>query len=193
MPLPTIAETLRCAIHLENPAVTDKIINVIHITNGDGVDPSDANSALQDAWAAMAGPAINSDWRWTKVSYTQLDGSATIELPWTSTQPTNATQGMATNVAMCMSWRSAFAGRRFRGRSYLGDLGFNVISGTSPNLIATTQLAAADARGSDFISTMSAAAHSLLVASYVDMSSTNVIREVTNPRVCTMRKRANGR
>ena len=97
------------------------------------------------------------------------------------------------NCCACVSWRSAFAGRRFRGRSYLSPLIGAIFDGTTGDTLDTGQAASLQSAAETFIANMSSDGFSLLVASYTDVSSTAVTRAVVNPKVCTMRKRVNGR
>jgi len=193
MPLPTITNTMRCAIRLTAGTTHDEVINVIHLTSPAAEDHAAVDAALQPNWATFVGTLIPNLFSWADVTYTRLDGTASVVLPWTEAQPSATAQSAPMNAAACVSWRTLLAGRSHRGRSYIGPLTATMADAVHPDLLSSTPLAALSAQSSDFIANMSSAGFPLLVASYLTSVATLVTRSVVNPKICSQRKRTNGR
>jgi hypothetical protein len=193
MPLPMIAGVCRCAIRSRTPGVLDEVINVIHVGGASAGDEATIDTILQTEWDTFASPALTANQQFLDVTYTVLDGSASVILPWTAGQPSDSSTALGMNTAVVASWRTSLAGRSHRGRSFLGALGHNSLDSTAPDRVNPTQVTNITTRGGVFIANMSTGTFPLVVASYKLSSARDVTRCVCNPKLCTQRKRVNGR
>jgi hypothetical protein len=73
--------------------------------------------------------------------------------PLTTTSGTGGTP-MPPQLATCVSWRTALAGRRYRGRTYVGPLGSNAFS---QNIISAGAVSAANTAAATLITAVAAA------------------------------------
>jgi hypothetical protein len=169
------------------------VINVIHVNSPLPADETSIDAELEGDWEAFVGNLIPNIFTWQDVTYTRLDGTASVVIPWTAAQPSNSGQSAPMNAAACVGWRTSLAGRSHRGRSYIGPLSANMADATHPDLLSSTPLAALSAQSATFISDMSSGGFPLLVASYKLGVATVVSRAVVNPKICSQRKRTNGR
>jgi hypothetical protein len=193
MPLPTIPFAMRCAIKGHLGTGPEEVVNVIHVTETTPGDEASVHAALAPAWSDLVSPLITAILHIDNITYTRLDGSASVQFPFESAQPTASGTTAAANVSMCSSWRTALGGRAHRGRSYLGPPTNSFVDNTAPDLWFTSQVTNQTTRGTAFIGVMLDAGFPLGVASYVNSSIEHVTRCVVNPRICTQRKRTNGR
>lgn len=193
MPLPLITDTVRCAIQMSSPGVDDPVVNVIHLFNDEAGSPTDPDSTLQGAWHTFVSQEVQSIFVMDKITYTQLNGSAGIDVAWTGGANTNPSSLFPMNAAICYSWRTLLAGRSHRGRSYIGPTGPNRIDTTHPDQWDPTFLINGTSRGNSFIAAMDSAGFPLQVASYTLADSFPVDHVVVNPKVCTQRRRVNSR
>jgi hypothetical protein len=193
MPLPTIPFAMRCAIKGHLGAGPEEVVNVIHVTETTPGDEAAVHAALAPAWSDLISPLITPILHMDEITYTRLDGSASVTFPWSSPQPTATGPSSAANVSMVSSWRTALGGRAHRGRSYLGPPTNNFVDTAAPDLWFATQVTNQTTRGTAFIAVMLDAGFPLGVASYVNSTIEHVTRCVVNPRICTQRKRTNGR
>lgn len=117
--------------------------NVMHVLIT-GVSPplSDVNAAIADiatfytssATIFSSGTTIRVGERVLAVDTVPNQLIAATPVDVTGTGPATV---LPCEVAMCVSWRTAFAGPRYRGRTYLGPLGVNGYS-TATGLLANT-------------------------------------------------------
>lgn len=192
MPLPTITDVYRCAIQSGGAGIADSAVNVVHLKTTT-LSLADLNTALQNRWAAAFRQFIPTLWAWDQVSITPLNGSATVNFPWTDDQPSSTQACLPLQVACCVSWRTGIAGRSHRGRSYIGPLGNNFTDPSVPDRISATPFAAIDGNAASLITGLASDDATLVVASYTLATADEVTNNVTNPRICTVRKRVNGR
>ena len=193
MPLPTITDCTRCAIRLTASGTVDEVINVIHVDNGGTGTPADIDAVLGDAWAALIRDFIPTIFTWQDITYTPLDGSSSTVIPWSSSQPDGGATAAPMQAAACVSWRTALSGRSNRGRSYLGPFTASMADATHPDKLSSTPFTSLVTLSSDFIAAMAAGGFPLQVASYKLSSARHVTHSVVNPKVCSQRKRVNGR
>jgi hypothetical protein len=194
MPLPIITDTWRAAIELKAPGARDPVINVVHI-NSAATDSATFNADFCDAWATNTAPYLQSDWIWQPITWTKLDGSASVVQVWGSTTAGggDTTHAIGLNSAACWGWRTPVAGRSNRGRSYLGPITVASLSATKPDLLETAPLAAMQASADALVADLITADIPLVVASYTLASARQVTSTKVNPNVCTQRRRVNQR
>jgi hypothetical protein len=193
MPLPMIADTFRCAIVSHISGVLDGVVNVVHIRGDGSQAEDDINGFLQPRWATLISPIVVNDLVNDHVTITKLDGSSSVDFPWTASQPDNTNPSLPMNVALCIGWRTNLAGRSHRGRNYLGPLGNDTVDSATPDLLGSGLASTMDGRGDAMVAGLIADGVALVVASYLNSSAEDVARTKTNPRVCTQRKRVNGK
>jgi hypothetical protein len=105
--------------------------------------------------------------------------------PQTSTVTASTT--IANQLAAVCTWRTAIAGRRFRGRSYIGPLTIGVVSSAA---ISSTFVNAANTAVTTLLSNIAGTTFDLCVASHANDSSESVTSGVFTSAVRTMRSRA---
>jgi hypothetical protein len=175
------------------PGVQDEIVNVLHFEAPEPLDVNSLDAAFQPAWHTLVVQETQSIFLQDHVTYTELDGSAGIDIPWTGGANTNPSSLFPMNACLCYSWRTLAAGRSFRGRSYIGPTGPNRIDTTRPDLVDPGFLPNGTTRGNNFISAMDSAGFPLVIASYKLSSKLAVDHVKINPRICTQRRRVNSR
>jgi len=193
MPLPHISGVMRCAIRMTATGCLDEVINVVHLHATSSDTESDVDAALEPRWATMTRDRIPTIFTFQDVTLTRLDGSAAVVIPWSHAQPDGGSNTLPMNAAACFSWRTALAGRAHRGRSFIGPMIPSMLDATHPDKIDSSTLSALTTLGNAFIAGLVADGFPLLVASYTHVSADDVTRCVVNPKVCTVRKRVNGR
>lgn len=193
MPLPTIPGVTRCAIRMTKAGVRDEIVNVIHLGDTTAATPTDIDDVLEPAWQTMLHSVIPIGWLWQDVTYTKLDGSASQTLIWTQSEPTSTTAPIPTQCAAVLSWRTATSGRSHRGRSYVGPLTQDAVDLVSPDLLVASEAAFLFGAATAFLAQLATGGFPLVVASYTLSTAEDVGSVKVNPKMCTMRKRANGR
>jgi hypothetical protein len=194
VPLPIITDTWRCAIALAAPGTLDPVLNVIHI-NSSETDASTFHADLCNDWGTALLGFLQDDWNWTNVTYTRLDGSASVEIPWDSgaPQPGAGDHAIGLNSAAVWSWRTPLGGRSNRGRSFIAPITVSAIKAGAPDVLETAPLAAMQAAAEALITALVGDSIPLVVASYKLASARQVTAAKVNPRVCTQRRRVNGR
>lgn len=193
MPLPVIATVTRAAVTLRHPAMLDPIVNVLHFEDAPRADVDSLDNSFQVNWRAFLDTFLPSTYSWIDVNYTPLDGGPSINKPWVESQPSAANTGLTPNAAVVCSWRTALAGRSHRGRNYISPPSFAFFNTASPDLVDPTSKADLLAAATSFISAMTSDTFPLVVASYKLASATAVLSAVINNKICTQRKRVNGR
>jgi len=97
------------------------------------------------------------------------------------------TAAQPAQLANVVSWRTAYAGRSFRGRTYLGPLGSSALTN---NVISTgVNTAVTNATNALVAASVAASGWDLVVWSEKLQSSNPVISGVTNSKVETQRRR----
>jgi hypothetical protein len=194
VPLPIITDTWRCAIELRAPGAFDPVVNVIHI-NSSATDASTFNADLCSDWGTCVSPYIQADWQFQTITYTRLDGSASVVIPWDggAPQPGDTTHAIGLNSAACFSWRTPLGGRSNRGRSFIGPLTIASLSATQPDILQSGPLTAMQSSCDTLITQLVSDSIPLVVASYTLASARQVTAAKVNPKLCTQRRRVNGR
>jgi hypothetical protein len=182
----------RCAIQLEAAGVNDHVVNVIHVKTTT-LSLADISASIQDRWPTAFRQFIPTQYAWNQLTITPLNGSASVNFPWTGNQPSSTQASLPMNVACVESWRTGIAGRSHRGRSYIGPIGNNFTDPSIPDRISSTPLAAIDGNAASLITSLASDDCTLVVASYTLSTADEVTNNVTNPKICTVRKRVNGR
>lgn len=188
-----IADTYRVAIQMSGAGIDDKVVNVIHVRESSALTPGEVAASVADRWSTCFKAIIPTLVEWNQTTVTKLNGSAGTDFPWDGDQPTDTSASMPMNAALCMSWRTILSGRSHRGRSYIGPIGANLLDASVPDMIDSTYTTAMVTNGSAMLAGFIADNLELVVASYVLATADGVVNVVPNPRVCTMRKRVNGR
>jgi hypothetical protein len=126
-----------------------RVENVWHVTNNSGVDAQ----VLQDtAVAAMNWcttslmPLLANDIQFLGVEALNLDipnGSKIAVQPPAPVAGGNTTPAFPGNVSFCVSLRTGFSGRSFRGRKYIPGIPLNVVNGDSVTSAFASDLIAA--------------------------------------------------
>jgi len=126
MALPVIAFVYRCAVI--QSLGSERIVNVIHLRNGDAPPASDVAEAMANAWGDDTG-LVNlqsNDLNLLRVDCIQLDGtSPTVSASFaTADNQTGKDSGDAVpaQVAGIFTLRSGTRGRSHRGRVYIGGM-----------------------------------------------------------------------
>jgi hypothetical protein len=96
-------------------------------------------------------------------------------------------------AACCVSWRTLTAGRSHRGRNYIGPLTVDWVNATAADLITISKRDTMFGAATEFIADLASLGFPLVVASYKLSSAENVSSVVINTKICTQRKRVNGR
>jgi hypothetical protein len=130
---------------------------------------------------------------WDKATVIVLDGSSAVDFPWTGNQPSDSNPPTGMQVAMCVSWRTGFAGRSKRGRSFIGPMSNSAIDGSKPDMLNTAYVTTYGASSNAMIGNFVTDGFELVVASYTLGTAESVQQAIVNPHLCTMRKRVNGR
>jgi len=111
--------------------------------------------------------------------------------PITPIAGTNASPGLPGNVALCVSLRTALAGRRFRGRKYFSGWTEADVSG---NLVDAGAVADIVAGVNAFIANMITEGFPLTIVSYTGLTNVNVVTALcVDNYVDSMRRRLPGR
>lgn len=103
-----------------------------------------------------------------------------------------ATEATGPQLAALISWRTPYAGPRYRGRTYLGPLGANVIDGDSGQIIGGLQANILDA-GTDLIADIAALGDGYALGVYSAVAGFQALTPITSCaaqfRVATQRRR----
>lgn len=193
MPLPLIANTVRVAVVMKAPGVTDTVVNVVHLENPSAASIPATDTIFQPIWHTFVEQEVQSIFAVDHVTYTQLDGSASIDMPWTAGAMVNPSELFPMQACIVASWRTALAGRAHRGRTFMGPTGPNRINPAAPNEVEPSSIINIATRGTTLIADLSMAGTNLKVASYVHSTAEPVTRIVVNPLICTQRRRVNGK
>lgn len=112
-------------------------------------------------------------------------------VPATPITGNSANPGLPGNVALCVSLRTALAGRRFRGRKYFSGL---VESSVVGNLVDSGVVAEIVTACQEFIDAMIAEEYPLTIVSYAGLTNVNVVSAVcVDNYVDSQRRRLTGR
>jgi len=118
-------------------------------------------------------------------------GPEVTNVPVTPIAGTNASPGLPGNVALCVSLRTALAGRRFRGRKYFSGWTEADVVGNQVDAGAVADIVAAC---NAFIADMIAEGYPLTIVSYTGLTNTNVVTALCiDPYVDSQRRRLPGR
>lgn len=132
------------------PALGDAGANIFHVTNGSATDADVPAmlTAIKAFYTAIASFYLNTTL--ITIGSSVRDISVTpnrIVAATPLTQAgTTAGEALPANVALVTTWRTAFAGRSFRGRTYLGPSQETMNNGGIPNAatVSTIQTAASN-------------------------------------------------
>ena len=189
MPLPTITDTFRCALHWTNTFSADpaETINVIHVRSGlsSVTDIGNAIATILDDHSASALAALSSVFQLTNVQVTPLDGtSGGTDVPQTA--PFGSTGGdYIPQGAAVVSLKTGARGPQARGRIYLGPVAESQTqNGAVPNADDMTDA------WQEIRTDLVAADVTLVVASYVHSVSRTVTSCNVKPFLRTQRRRA---
>lgn len=133
---------------LLQPALGDSGANIFHVTNGASDDAAVPAmlTAIKAFYTAIASFYLNTTLITIGSSVRDIGVTPNRIVAATPLTQVGTTAGEAlpANVALVTTWRTAFAGRSFRGRTYLGPSQETMNNGGIPNAatVATIQTAA---------------------------------------------------
>ena len=186
MPLPTIADVYRCTLNWEFEG-REVAHNVIHLRWPTSAE-DDVFTALEAAVDTEMWRCVPSTFAVTSVSIIKLDGTPlgfTFETDGTSDWDGNGGTQWIPNAAGIVTFRTATAGRRGRGRIFLPMSEDNQADGI---LTSATVTALQDA-WTAFIGTIAGLGPELVVASYEHTASANVTSVTAQPVMGTQQRR----
>lgn len=165
--------------------------NLWHADVGDpaGSDPQTVVDALRDFYTSAATLFPSTVTIQIGTSVTQIDATPPVILgPTIRTVAGTGTGGAsAAQLAEVVSWRTPFAGKSFRGRTYLGPIAVSALTG---GILSTPVTTAVQNAANALIAASNAAANwSLVVRSTKLNVSTVVTSGVANSKVETQRRR----
>lgn len=145
------------------------ICNVLHFFKAGGYSEADLTAlanAVITAWNDNMAPAMSTDIQFTSVTARDMSAvdAEAVEVPFPALSGGDIVNVASPgNVAIVVSWKTGFAGRSRRGRTYLSGVSEDGITG---NEINADRLASIRGLVTDFIADMTAAGFQLAIASY---------------------------
>lgn len=198
-----VPETVEVEVRMQ--LAGQRIENTLYFSKSGGWDIASATTLGNDVlvwWATLYNQELANDLELIEVVVSDLDvvDSFQVSLPAPTPHPrgVNTSDALPSNVALCISFRTPFRGRSFRGRNYISGLPAGSVVG---NVVSTT---VADAMQSAYetlpFSTTSAGGTWVVVSRFTDNAPrvTGVATPITAVLVVdrdsdSMRRRLNGR
>jgi hypothetical protein len=189
MPLPTIANVTRCAIRGTMPS-GQRWVNVYHMLFSGSPPPLTADFTaltakflrLYTGTAYAGGQKVSQHWPAATtiddVTYTPLDGVSPSQVQLFGVAGAEAAEALPSEVALCMTLRTALRGRSHRGRIYLG--GFTEALNTTGGIVAAADLTGITLQMEGFRADLSTVSWQWVVASYLLSTSSPVISITSN-------------
>lgn len=148
MPYPINANVYEWTQQLTSAGGTGPFYNVFHLGSAiqlTSADVSSVNNAFKAFYTSLAPFLSNATTVTCGFKAIQFTDPPTILAGTQQTvSGTNATGQAAPQNAMCVSWRTDRAGRSYRGRTFIGPLGYNTV-GIGGQITTTAANAAAPA------------------------------------------------
>lgn len=194
MPLPLIANATK--VEVRGTLFNQQVENVWYVQTADPpllADLSTIASIFQIGYAAFTGP-LSQDLT-TREVFVRYVGSASgpeFTLTIAPPQPGGAVEdSMPSNVALCLSLRTALAGRRFRGRKYFSGIPVSKVVG---DVIDSTLVSNMLTDINTMIADLATNGTPLSIVSYVGLTITPVVTcTAVDTLVDSQRRRLIGR
>lgn len=191
--MPFVAIPLTCKLELNGVCDSQQVVNVLHYKfvgaqTGATLGTFITNwlSAHKTQWLAVHG----TNYRLDNIVCTDISSpsgaSVTTAVPGPTNVGTIAGSPLPNNVALAVSWRTGLAGRRNRGRSFIGGLTANA---ASADLAASTFVTDLATLATSLISTSFAGGFDFGVTSKLDVATKIITGFVIEAILDSMRRR----